>query len=368
MQKTNRRRTITYIGTCLVALLLPIFAWQENMSTAAIIGAAVIGMLTVGLVSTMDRIHQAHEDAILEDLSELIDSIINGQNKEIFQDVEDTLLSKLQYQVTKLSNILNTQNNTINKEKEEIKSLISDISHQLKTPVASLKMFGELLSDESLSQEQRKDYINVINQSLDKLTFLTDSMIKMSRLESGIITITKEPCTPRDIILPAIKQAFPKAKSKDIEIIYGTDSGSIDPEEEPQEHTTKNGQEQVAKKMEAQAVGDTLLADIKWTTEAIFNIIDNAIKYSNPNTKITITTEKYPSFICLKVADEGRGISEEEQAMIFKRFYRGKNATQEEGVGIGLFLSREIIVNQGGYIKVSAAGGGTMFSVFLPIA
>lgn len=351
MQKTNRRRTITYIGAFLIALFLPVFAWQEEMSTAAIIGAAVIGMLTVGLVSTMDRIHQVHEDAILEDLSELIDNIINGQNREIFSDVEDTLLSKLQYQVTKLSNILKTQNNTINKEKDEIKSLISDISHQHKTPVASLKMFGELLSDESLSQEQRKDYINVINQSLDKLTFLTDSMIKMSRLESGTIVIKKEPCSVSDIILPAIKQAFPKAKSKDIEIIYNI-----------------------------QAVGDTLLADIKWTTEAIFNIIDNAIKYSNSGTKITITTEKYPSFICLKVADEGRGISEEEQAMIFKRFYRGKNTTEEEGVGIGLFLSREIIVNQGGYIKVSSAGSrkpagkdnasnsGSTFSVFLPIA
>jgi len=333
MKQAQQFRKIIYILSFLTALATPFFVWFIGAKTVCpfFILAAVLFIMMV----LMDRLHQSYMDRLLIDLSDLIDSIINMRENEIFSDVEDTLLSKLQNQVLKLSGILKAQNKAINKEKDEIKSLISDISHQIKTPVASIKMFGELLQEPDLSEEQRNEYMQILAQSLDKLTFLTDSMIKMSRLESGIIWLRPQSADINDTILQAVKQIYPKAKNKDIEILFDADRDI------------------------------TLSIDKNWTAEALFNILDNAVKYTPEGGTVTISVNKYESFLRIDIADNGIGISEEELAKIWERFYRGQGTGGEEGIGIGLYLSRKIIVDQGGYIKVKSDGNGSVFSVFL---
>lgn len=335
MKRTEIVRKIIYVLSALTALAIPSIGWFLGADTVwpYVIGAFMLFIL----VYFMDRLHQSYMDKLLLELSNLVDSIINMREDIIFSDTEETLTSKLQSQVVKLSGILNAQNIAINNEKEEIKSLISDISHQIKTPVASIKMFGELLQESDLTEKQRSEYMQILGQSLDKITFLADSMIKMSRLESGIIRLTPQAADINDVILQAVKQVYFKAKNKGIEISFDGDK-SI-----------------------------TLTIDKKWTAEALSNIMDNAVKYTPEGGVVAITVFKYEFFVRVDIADNGMGIPEEEQEKIWGRFYRGRGADDEEGIGIGLYLSRKIITDQGGYIKVKSGGNGSVFSVFLSL-
>lgn len=251
----------------------------------------------------------------------------------LFTETDDTLISRLQHQLLKLRSILLTQNKLLEDEKNQIKTLISDISHQIKTPLASANAFAELLDDE-LSEEERNEYIKMLCESLNKLTFLTDSLIKMSRLESGIINLKTEKIIFNNIILQSVKSVYPKAKEKDISITFDN-------------------------KCEYE-----VSLDFNWTAEAVTNVLDNAVKYTQNSGLIIINITDYPSYLRLDITDNGPGISEEEQAKIFSRFYRGENSSGVEGVGIGLYLTREILSKQNGYIKVLSNMNGSTFSLF----
>ena len=266
----------------------------------------------------------------------MLATISDMNETEVFSMIDDSIFSKLQHQTLRLINILKSQNKKMEYEKNEIKSLISDIAHQLKTPLTNMKIYSEFLQYENLLEEDRIEFNKVIMLSLDKLCFLVESMIKMSRLESSIINLHKRPSEINESILSAITQLYKKAQLKNIKIEFS-----------PKENIKLN-------------------YDEKWTTEAIFNIIENAIKYSHKDRTIFINVEKYEIFTRIDIKDEGIGISEEEIPKIFKRFYRGSNVLNEEGIGIGLYLSREIVTKQGGYIKVKSYKNGSIFSMFLP--
>ncbi|MHC1685122.1 MAG: sensor histidine kinase [Clostridiaceae bacterium] len=279
-----------------------------------------------------------HGQELLSQLYDMISALIDMREDEIFSVLKDDMLSKLQSQVIKLTRLLNMQNKRLKKEHDEIKSLISDISHQLKTPVSNLKIYCELLRDGSLSHKQREDFTNNIQSQLNKLSFLMDNMIKMSRLESGIIILSPQLASLNKTCLAAIKQIYQKALQKNIEVSF-FENGDI---------VTKH--------------------DTNWSTEAIFNVLDNAIKYTQTCGRVTIRTEKYEMYARIDIIDNGIGILEADINNIFKRFYRGKNTSNEDGVGLGLYLAREIITKQDGYIKVSSEKGeGCKFSLFLPL-
>lgn len=223
-------------------------------------------------------------------------------------------------------------------EKEKIETLISDISHQTKTPIANLLLYSELLQEADLQGDVHGNAEAIYAQT-EKLRFLIDSLVKLSRLENGIITLSPKP-TPLLPMLRSIQsQLAPKAADKGL-------------------YLQLNDTETTA---ELSAV-----CDAKWTAEAVCNLIDNAIKYTAQG-GITISITAYELFARIDIADTGIGIAEEEHAKIFSRFYRSQNAQDKEGVGIGLYLAREIVNGEGGYIKVtSSIGNGAVFSVFLP--
>lgn len=220
-------------------------------------------------------------------------------------------------------------------QKDQISALISDISHQTKTPVANLQLYAQLLSEQPLTP-QGKDCAAAISAQADKLQTLIEALVKTSRLETGILALYPQPNEIAPVVERAAAQYLPKALEKGIALTLGPHSGSA-------------------------------VFDPKWTEEAVYNLLDNALKYTSTGGAVTVEVKNYELFSAIRVSDTGPGIPETEQAKIFGRFYRAPGAYQTEGVGIGLYLTRQIAEKQGGYVKVeSMPGKGSTFSLYIP--
>lgn len=233
-------------------------------------------------------------------------------------------------------------------EKEETKALVTDLSHQLKTPVASIKMCFLLLEDENLQPEERKEFLNRLGEQIVHLEGLLSALVNISRMETGMIEIRKEMTSIFNTVVQAVNQVYMKAEDKGIEIVIDTDHEEIE---------------------------NLLLEhDVKWTKEAIVNVLENAVKYSPADSVIQIIMKKQLHFLRIEIKDEGIGIKKEEINRIFQRFYRGKHEVvrQAEGSGVGLYLARKIIEEQGGNITVVLPVGGkqvkgSTFAIMLPL-
>lgn len=226
----------------------------------------------------------------------------------------------------------------VQRQRESIQRLLSDISHQTKTPLANLKLYSSLLMEEELTPRQREQ-AQVIFQQSEKLSFLIETLVKLSRLETDVLAVTpkSQPLSP--LLERAASQAKAAAEQKGIAL---------------QLHLQQQAE------MKA-------LYDLRWTAEALGNLLDNAVKYTPPGGCIQVSATQYELFCRIDVRDNGIGIAEEEQAQIFGRFYRGRQVREQEGLGIGLYLAREIAQKQGGYLKLSSRPGqGSTFSLYLP--
>lgn len=335
MKHFDTYRKLVLITGAVISVLSVLMVFFARSSPVTMLWGFSGVLILFALLLLLDFLHNRYNDDLLEQITLLIESLVEQQERQIFSEAEDTLTARLQHQLLKLRNILTAQNQMLAQEKEQIKTLISDISHQIKTPIAAANTFAELLSDGELSAEERTEYITTLQMSLGKLTFLTNSLIKMSRLESDIISLKPEKNSLNEIVLQAVKTVYAKAKEKGILITFECDQT-----------------------FEA-------VLDFNWTAEAISNVIDNAVKYTPQGGFVRLQITEYPSFLRLDISDNGVGIPEEEQAKIFGRFYRGKQSVGIDGVGIGLYLTREIINKQNGYMKVSSDENGSTFSMFL---
>lgn len=270
---------------------------------------------------------------LLARLDKMLEDGINGTFSE--SDYDETQLSKLESKWLRYLTSSKLSAQKTEQEREKLQELVSDISHQTKTPLSNILLYTQLLQEQEIDGQSRQ-LVDEIRQQSEKLEFLIQSLVKTSRLETGTFQLVPLKNNIDSVIEAAIEQIAPKAKSKQIKIMYSSQS-----------HTAK--------------------FDIKWTREALFNILDNAVKYSPRNSVIKITVYAYEMFACVSVADQGIGIPEEELPRIFGRFYRGQNVREQNGVGIGLYLCRQIIEGQGGYITVeSTANQGSIFKIFLP--
>ena len=272
-----------------------------------------------------------------DDLCETLDALLSGREVEGYQPYEDSLTAKVQGKLMQYFDIMSEGKRQSQRDKETIQVLVSDISHQVKTPIANIKMFTGILQNHDLPPEKRAEFLSTMAGQIDKLDFLMQSLIKMSRLETGTFTLHPEEARLSDTIAQAMSTVWAKAEAKDIEL-----SADCDP-------------------------SITVQHDPKWTAEAIGNILDNAVKYTPTGGSVTLRAVGYELFCRIDVTDTGPGIPEAEQAKIFQRFYRSPAVSGEEGVGIGLYLARQIAAGQGGYLKVtSRPGEGSTFSLFLP--
>lgn len=225
----------------------------------------------------------------------------------------------------------------IENEKENVKSLVTDISHQLKTPLANVELYNTLLAEEGISDEERLEFLETEGIAIEKLKMLVDSLINISRLEADMISIDKKEENLKECIESAISSVKADAAKKNI--------------------TIKNDIKE-----------DCILAiDRKWTTEAIFNLLDNAVKYTAPNGKINLSLDNGINYFALNIEDNGIGIDTDEYNDIFKRFYRSRNdiVQNEKGSGVGLYLVRKIMNLQDGNVMVSSEKGkGSTFTLY----
>ncbi|MDO4281875.1 MAG: HAMP domain-containing sensor histidine kinase [Peptococcaceae bacterium] len=269
-------------------------------------------------------------------LDAAIDRMLKNDALQPIPYEKDDLWGKIFDRLVRLSQLYTHKNLELSEEKHRLKELVSDISHQTKTPIANIKLYLEMMEDER-DVDRNQDYLKKMNGQVDKLDFLLQSMVKMSRLETGTIRIQKQHVPLADTLAMAIGQVVAQADQKNIQIHVQYD-------------------EQLR-----------LNHDKKWTAEAIFNILDNAVKYTNAGGNIHVVVCRQELFTKISIADTGKGIAPERQATIFTRFYREPEVHDEEGIGIGLYLAREIITLQNGYIEVqSQVGRGSTFMIYLP--
>ncbi|MGL4735835.1 MAG: sensor histidine kinase [Cellulosilyticaceae bacterium] len=335
MKWLHRGLLALWIVLCCLLDIFLVYSLRIPMLTYFVIGIELLGFMIIVM-----RSYSAKNEciALVGDLSRLLEQMMSLEKEEVFEPLEESVTSKLQVQVTRLANILQMQSIRNRQAKEEMESLVSDIAHQLKTPLTNVGLYAQLLEDKNLDEDIYKTFYEGLCAEVDKLQFLLNELIKMSRLESGSIKICEEEAVIQETCLKAIKSVYLKAKQKQISLLF------------------EGGEDM------------RVYHDPKWSAEALMNILDNAIKYSSPQTKIGVRIIPYEYFVRIDVEDEGIGISEAEYTQIFKRFYRGKVDARIDGIGIGLYLSRKIIDMQKGSIKVkSKEGEGSTFSIMLPL-
>lgn len=308
-----------------------------------IISDIIMLLIICILISILFMIFIKYIKQNLENVYLKIDNLIKEeyQNKEYeYSDeyLKEGIFSRIYDSIMKLEANLRLKFSSLNKEKESIKSLVTDISHQLKTPLASLNLYNTLLIEEELDEDEEMEFLNTNKYSINKLNSLIDALVNISRLEANMINIKREEANIKETINKAITSVNAKAKYKNISI---------------------NLRDFKDKK---------ILHDKKWTEESIFNILDNAVKYSDEDGYINIWTEESINYFKINIEDNGMGIDPREFNNIFKRFYRVNSQEVEniEGSGVGLYLSRKIIEEQGGNVMVSSKlGKGSKFTIFL---
>lgn len=297
------------------------------MTGYVIAGAALVLALAV---VAYDRWRTA---CTMRQLDEMLTTAMNGSFSE--ENFDESRLSALESRLARYLTASALSERNVREQKDQISTLISDISHQTKTPVANLQLYAQLLSEQPLTP-QGKDCAAAISAQAEKLQTLIEALVKTSRLETGILALHPQSGEIAPVVERAAAQYLPKALEKGIALTLGAHSGSA-------------------------------VFDPKWTEEAVCNLLDNALKYTPSGGAVTMEVKNYELFSAIRVSDTGPGIPEAEQAKIFGRFYRAPGAYQAEGVGIGLYLTRQIVEKQGGYVKVeSIPGTGSTFSLYIP--
>ena len=265
----------------------------------------------------------------MSELSDYIDRALNG-NLEI-TEFDEKELSKIKSKLIKFLYSNQVKEKKISTEKNKTKDLIADISHQTKTPITNLSLYISLLED-----DPKEEYLEIIKYELNKLEFLIQNLVKSSRLESDIISLQKHQANLKDIVEDVLRE---------FKVILDEKCISINLKDE-----------------------DLIFnLDERWLKEAIHNLVDNAIKYSPNGSTINISVYKSYLNYNLDIENECKDLSEEILPKIFERFYRGKNSVSKDGLGLGLFIAREIIEKHGGNIRASLDENRIKFSVDFPL-
>lgn len=288
------------------------------------------------MVNIRDWLKKRQLSEFANDICETVDALMEEREPESFKPYEDTSVSKVQVKLLQYYDKMKDGQLQSEQNRQTIQELVSDISHQVKTPIANIRMFTNILQEHELSEDKRNEFLNTMYSQINKLDFLMQSLIKMSRLETGTFNLHMEEDSLYNTIAQAVSGIFTKAENKNIELDVQCDSKI------------------------------TVKHDSKWTVEALGNILDNAVKYTPENGNIYVSVRPWQFYTRIDIMDTGIGISAGHYNDVFKRFYRGEEVAAKEGVGLGLYLARGIINRQKGYITVkSEKGKGTTFSVFL---
>lgn len=272
----------------------------------------------------------------MEQVDATIDGLIHHRRPQYFSETEDSLLGKFQSEILQLHDMLTSYEAREKELRESLSGSISDLVHQINTPITNIRMYSGFLQDGGLTDEEQRQFAIKIQKQADKLSWLGEGFAKVSRMESGIISLQPETQKILPILLRAIDQVTLKAQEHGNEIA-----------------------------LEGDQKQDAYL-DAKWTEEVFYNLLDNAVKYSDEGSRIVAAMTRYEMYVRVDVRNRGLKIEKEEYPKVYQRFYRSGQVQEQEGVGLGLYLAREIVRGQQGYMKVGRNEvGETVFSVFL---
>lgn len=287
----------------LASILMGLLSWHLPQAFLRACLLLTGGLLLV-VVLLADRFRQDLISDFSNEICETADTLMENRELENFQPYEDTALSKAQGKLLQYYDKMRDEHRQSDEERQTIQELVSDISHQVKTPVSNIQMFTGILRQHELSPEKRNEFLDLMSAQINKLDFLMQSLIKMSRLETGTFSIHMGESRLSDTIAQAVSAVWTKANQKEVQLDVDCDS--------------------------------------------------------------SIRLRPWQFYTRIDITDTGIGIAEEHYSDVFRRFYRAEEAASEEGVGLGLYLARGIITRQHGYISVkSAQGKGTTFSVYL---
>lgn len=269
----------------------------------------------------------------LDKVNLYIHDVLNDQYTFNIKEYEEGTFATLKNDVYKITNKLREQNENMKKDKKYLEETLSDISHQLKTPLTSMYMINNLLSDDHLDKKKRKEFLAKNQVQLERIEWLVTSLLKLSRLESGTIQLKKEKVKVIDLVKNALEPLKIPMELKEQKLVF---KGNMN---------TK------------------IVCDPQWTMEAILNILKNAYEHTGEKGMIEIVWQDNPLYVSIIITDTGEGIKEEDIKHIFERFYRAKDS-HKESIGIGLNMAKQVIDRQNGDITVrSIVGKGTEFCI-----
>lgn len=306
---------------------------RENINKNLINTAVLIGIFGIASLSIFMR-YVLIQEKELKEINEYIKEVNNKNYSLKIEDNKDGELSRLRNELYKTIVILREAAENSEEEKEKLSIAIADISHQLKTPLTSIRIMLDNISDNpDMPQEIREDFIQDISKQVEHMSSLVISLLKIAKFDAGTIKMENEEIDAKKLIDSVINNLAILIEIKEIEVITKIDEKAI------------------------------FIADYKWQQEALTNILKNAIEHSQPKSNIYIIVENTSIFLKIKIKDEGQGIEQKDLKHIFERFYRAKNCN-EDSIGIGLSLAKTIIEQNNGYIKAtSEVGKGTLFEI-----
>lgn len=269
----------------------------------------------------------------IKDMTDYVYNISEGRNFEMKNRNQEGQIGILKTELLKMTNILKEKVGLLNKEKIFLNDIISDISHQLKTPMTSLIILNDLMYDD-LPKETKVEFLDKIKSQLSRMEWLIKSMLKLSKVEAKVIDFENKKINIKELINKSVSPSLIPMELKNIDL-------SI------------NGDEKAS-----------YIGDINWSSEALVNIIKNCVEHTNENGSLTINYEENPLYSEIIIKDSGEGIDKKDLPHIFKRFYKGKNSFKSDSVGIGLAMAKSIIESQNGDIYArSEKNKGTEFHI-----
>ena len=310
--------------------------------------AFAIGIITGGSIIYIRQRKLRMEE--LRKAAAMTEDILAGRRLRTSAPGDELLLARIENQLVRIQEVLDGRRKEAEKSRDEIQKLISEIAHQMRTPLTNIESYTGFLRNITETAEQNLEgeasgsnekiglqYISALEVSEKKLHFLVDSFVKMARLEQHIIQIHQNEKDLLKTIQNTFGQIQNRAEEKQIRF-----------------HIT----------LPKQAL---CVHDSNWLSEAVFNILDNAVKYSEPGGTVEVSLKQNEMYMKLQVRDYGIGIEEGEENQIFRRFYRGRRVTVQEGIGIGLYLAREIMNLHGGFMTAKKMDPGLLIEVNLPV-
>ena len=296
---------------------------QKEMDYAKVQDLVLITLF--GLISlSVYLVYVINQEKKIKEINAYINQINNKNYTLKIKDNDDDELSKLRNELYKTTIILKEAAENSKKEKEELSTALADISHQLKTPLTSIRIMLDNINDNpDMAEDVRNDFILEISKQVDWISSLVISLLKIAKFDAGTIKMENEKIDAQKLINDVIDSLAILIEVKEIKIETNIDKNA------------------------------SFIADYKWQKEALINILKNSVEHSYQGSKILITVENNSVFLKIKIQDYGQGISKEDLKHIFERFYKAKNSS-EDSIGIGLSLSKAIIEKNNGYIKVDS--------------